>query len=110
MNLVVDANVLFSSLIKDSITAELMFEDELTLYTPEFVFEEFLKYEDLILKKTKRTKNDLVKFMHTLNDIIRIIPVREYSAFLKEAEKISPDKKDQLFCIGFETWMLYMVQ
>jgi predicted nucleic acid-binding protein len=53
MRLFVDANILFSALIKDSLTAKILVDDRLKLYTPEFLFEEFAKYEDYILKKTK---------------------------------------------------------
>ena len=41
MNLVLDSNVLFAALIKDSVTSSLLFEDDLCLYAPEFIFTEF---------------------------------------------------------------------
>ena len=43
MILVIDANILFSALIKNSLTAELLFEPTLKLYAPEFLIEEFMK-------------------------------------------------------------------
>ena len=46
MDLVIDGNILFSALIKDSLTAELLFEKYLKLYAPDFMIEEFMKYED----------------------------------------------------------------
>ncbi|TXT53231.1 MAG: putative nucleotide-binding protein, containing PIN domain [Promethearchaeota archaeon] len=51
MKLVVDANILFAGLIKDGKTAELLTSDRLQLLAPQFLFEEFAKYEELILKK-----------------------------------------------------------
>lgn len=41
MRLVLDANILFAALIKDSLTAELIIKDELQLYAPEFLLDEF---------------------------------------------------------------------
>jgi predicted nucleic acid-binding protein len=37
MDLVVDANILFAALIKDSITSELMLHEDMHLYAPEFL-------------------------------------------------------------------------
>jgi len=94
MILVIDANILFSALIKDSINAKLIFEEDFKLYTSEFIIEEFLKYEDIILKKTSRTREDYIKRMSMLKEIITVIPKEEYSEFMKEAESFSPDEKD----------------
>ena len=97
MELVVDANILFSALIKDSLTAELLFEPALKLYTPEFLLEEFTKYEELILKKINRSKEKYIEIFHCLKDIINFIPEEEFSEFLHEAEIISPDIKDTAY-------------
>jgi predicted nucleic acid-binding protein len=95
--LVIDANVLFSALIKNSLTAEIIFEEDIIPSAPEFVIEEFLKYEDLILKKTSRTREEFIQIMHMLKDIITVVPKEEYSKFIGEAEKFSPDEKDVMY-------------
>ena len=97
MELVIDANILFSALIKDSITAEMLFKEDLKLYAPKFIIEEFSKYEDLILNKTKRTKEGFIQIMHILNEIITLIPQEEYAQYMKEAKTISPDEKDTFY-------------
>lgn len=56
MDLIVDANILFAGLIKESTTARLLFNPTLRLYSPEFVMEEFMKYSDTIQKKKKLKK------------------------------------------------------
>lgn len=94
MELVVDANILFSALIKDSFTAKLFFKDRLRLYTSEFIIDEFHKYEELILKKTKRSPEEFAEIFSTLQEIIRVIPEEEYVSFIDEAKRISPDEKD----------------
>jgi predicted nucleic acid-binding protein len=58
MDLVVDANILFASLIKDSLTAELLFVDHFHLHAPEFLLEELDKYRALLLEKTRRSNED----------------------------------------------------
>lgn len=43
MDIVLDANILFSILIKDSKNGELLFNERIHFYAPEFIFEEFRK-------------------------------------------------------------------
>ena len=97
MLLVIDANVLFSALIKNSLTAKIIFEEDIILSAPEFVIEEFLKYEDSIAKKISRTREEFTQIMHMLKDIIMVVPKEEYSNFIVEAEKFSPDEKDVMY-------------
>lgn len=94
MELVVDANILFAGLIKGSTTAILLFNPNLTLYSPEFVIEEFMKYSGLIQKKMKRTHKEFVTIMHLLHQVIKVVPEEDYELFMEEAKKISPDDKD----------------
>ena len=97
MILVIDANILFSALIKDSFTATLLFNENLKLYTPQFIIDEFLKHEKDLLKKMSRTHENFIQIMHMLKDIIIAVPEDEYSGFMKEAEEISPDDKDVMY-------------
>lgn len=97
MILIVDANILFAALIKNSVTAELIFNADFQLYTCEFIIEEFFKYEKEIMKKTHRTREQFVTIMHQLKEIITVIPKEEYSKFIIKAEKFSPDQKDTMY-------------
>lgn len=74
MDLVIDANILFSLLIKKGKTEELLFKDTINLFAPEFLFDEFEKYRDYIKKKTKRKDSEFDTLMITLRKRIRIIP------------------------------------
>ncbi len=51
MDLVIDANVLFSALIKDSFAYNLLFSDVFHIFTPEYIFTELEKHKDEILEK-----------------------------------------------------------
>jgi predicted nucleic acid-binding protein len=95
--LVVDANILFASLIKDSLTAELLLSDKLSLFAPEFLLDEFLKYEQYILEKTNRSKEDFNHFLTILREEIKIIPQKNIKPFIQKAEKFSPDPKDTVY-------------
>lgn len=97
MDLVIDANVLFSGLIKNSITADLLFNKNLVLFSPEFVIKEFAKYRNLLIKKSSRSEDQFIQIQHMLNSIIHVIPKEEYSDFIKNAKEISPDIDDVMY-------------
>jgi len=97
MQLVLDANVLFSALIKNSFTAELLFDENFQLFAPEFLFSELKKYEKAILEKTNRSESNYIEILNSLNEIITIIPLEEFSEYLDEAEKVSPDFNDVMY-------------
>lgn len=94
MELVIDANILFAGLIKNSTTAALLFNPRFKLYCPEFILEEFIKYAGLIQAKMKRTPEEFVMIMHQLHQVIMVVPEEEYEQYMEEAKKISPDDKD----------------
>lgn len=94
MQLVVDANILFSALIKVSVTSDLIVDNSLNLVSVEFIFEEFEKYKDLVKEKTERTDEEFEKFMEIIQKRISLIPYEEFESFMDEVEKISPDSKD----------------
>ena len=97
MDVIIDANILFAALIKESITSDLLFKNNLHLYAPEFIFEEFKKYKELIKKKTKRTEEEFYKLLDLFGRRINLIPKEETKQFIKAARIISPDKKDTAY-------------
>lgn len=97
MELVVDANVLFSALIKQDITAEILLDLSLNIYSPEFILEEFEKHKQEILSKTKRTEEEFRGILDILKKIITLVPAEEFEDYLKESKEISPDPKDTAY-------------
>ena len=97
MKLVIDANILFASIIKESLTAELLLSDKLNLYAPEFLFDEFKKYEGYILEKANRSKEAFAQYLNILKEEIEIIPQNIITPFIEKAEKFSPDPKDTVY-------------
>ena len=55
MDLVVDANIIFAALIKESKTYELIFDEKLHLFTTEFFFTEFKEHSEEIQEKTGKS-------------------------------------------------------
>ncbi len=56
MDLVVDANVLFSALIKEGFSHNLFFNENLHLFTPEYIFTELEKHKKELLNKTEKAE------------------------------------------------------
>jgi predicted nucleic acid-binding protein len=109
MDLVVDANILFAGMIKDNLTAELLFNERLHLFAPEFLFMEFKKYEDLILKKTARSKEDFDRVISLLKRRIDIYPFEDFKEYLDQGVEVSPDENDSQYfalalCLGASIW------
>lgn len=94
MKLVVDANIIFSALIKDSFTAELLFNKELELCMPEFILKEFAKHENMLMVKTRKNSAEVREAFKELEKVIRLAPDPEYAPLLPPAKVISPDSDD----------------
>lgn len=72
MKIVLDANILFSSLISGNQLYVDIFK-ALEIYMPDFTFIEISKYENKIIKKTK-AKDDFTFFVRELFAEITVIP------------------------------------
>ena len=93
MDLIVDANVIFSALIAgQGMTHELLFRNTLQLHSPEFIQEEIKKHKVEITQKTKLSEQEIDLALSILFSRIKIIPSQETN--LIQAEKISPDPDD----------------
>src|SRR3989338_4248461 len=97
MNFIIDANIIFSAIIKEGTNAKLLFEKNIQLYSPDFFSEEYLKYINYLQEKTKRTREELIQILHILQDIIVIIPEEEYEDYIEKAKTISPDNGDSIY-------------
>jgi len=94
MDLVIDANILFSVLIKKGKTEEIIFEEDLHLFAPEFIFEEFSKYEELIREKTERDEGEFERLIDIFKKKIKTTSNEETQSYITKAKEISPDKDD----------------
>ncbi|MBI2971410.1 MAG: hypothetical protein HYY37_03275 [Candidatus Aenigmarchaeota archaeon] len=111
MDLVVDANVLFSALIKEGITSELLFVEELHLYAPEYIIAEYAQHKRFILAKTGRSDEEFSKLLSVVGRRVSLVPMSEVKPFVQEAENISPDPDDTpVCCVGAQTALPYLVK
>ena len=94
MKIVIDANVLFSILIKSGKTEELLIFNNFELFAPEYLFAEFEKYKTLIFEKTQRDIEYFEVFLEVMKRKINIVPNNEINSFIEIAKEISPDIKD----------------
>ena len=97
MKIVVDTNILFSFFWKDSHTKKLLINTKSELISSEFALEEIKKYSKEIITKAKISEDSFNEELKKLKLIINFINKNEYLDFIKDAEKISPDKKDAEF-------------
>ena len=94
MDLVVDANVIFAAIIKQGKSHELLFDERIHLFAPDFFFAEFEKHSKEILGKTERSEDELNQLMNALKTKIIITPLEELLPYLDEAEEFCPDPDD----------------
>jgi len=84
---VLDTNIVFSALLRDSSTRKIILSDIFNLFTPEFLFTEIKKYEELILKKSGLKKENFDLLLLLLQSHIAVIPCNGFSEYLKDAEE-----------------------
>ena len=97
MDLVIDANVLFSALIKESFSYNLLFSGKFHLFTSEYIFTELEKHKEELMNKTERTTEEFFRLVETLKRRIVIVPLEELVPHVKEAEKLTPDPDDMAY-------------
>ena len=88
MEVVLDANVLFRTLISSGEIVQLFFDNNLKIIAPEVLKEEFLRNKEEILAKSKLSEDDLKELLSLLFPRINFAPLEEYQQFLPEAKRL----------------------
>ena len=95
MLLVVDANVVFSALIREGSTLRLLEFNSIfkiiELVAPEFLWDEIEEHKEEIIKKSKLSEEELEKVLGFIMSEIKAIPEEYFSEFLEETKDISPE-------------------
>ena len=91
MILVIDTNIVFSGMLRESITRELLIDSPFTLYAPETMIKEIRKYDDIILKRSELAKEDFEILFRLLTDNINIVEKEHYSERIQEADALTPE-------------------
>lgn len=99
MNLVIDTNVLISSLIKDSITRRILMRSGWKFYYPITALQEIEKYEEFIQEKADLSKEEYRKLFSSISFYIAFVSIESIQGFVEKAERIIGyiDAKDVIF-------------
>ena len=91
MRLVIDTNIIISSLISNSISRHILMNSNIEFIAPEYTFTEILKHGDIIEKKSKLASKDMQYVMDMLFSRITIYPKDEYADCYVQAKDIMKD-------------------
>ncbi|HLC36948.1 MAG TPA: PIN domain-containing protein [archaeon] len=97
MKVIIDANILFSALLKKGLTRRVLFIPEIELYSPEFLFEELAKYRNYLLKKFLGKPEEFELLLELLTSQIKFIADKELKPFLPASASLIEDSKDWLY-------------
>ena len=99
MKIVIDSNILFSALTKDSKTRRIILEYEGLFLFPQYIFEEMEKHIELLLKKSRLSKQEFNTLLTILLKKVVVVPNGILLPFRKQALEIVKeiDKDDVLF-------------
>ncbi|MBD3193926.1 MAG: hypothetical protein GF317_02650 [Candidatus Lokiarchaeota archaeon] len=88
MKLIIDSNIIFSELMKKSITREILLSPNFTFYIPDFYNIELEKYKSAILEKFGGTEKELDELVKIIHEKIIVVVEEEYFDEMNRAEKI----------------------
>ncbi len=91
MKIVIDSNILFSALIKDSITRRMILDYDEQFLFPSYIFEEMEKHKNELLAKSKMKSKDFEDLLKILLRKVVIIPKELLLNKKDEAYKIIKD-------------------
>ena len=97
MELVVDANILVAGLLRAAATRELLLDERLTLWAPEYALletERVLLYPRIQRRFGKISAEQIKLALATTASNVQVLPEKTYQTHLPEAKKIAPDPAD----------------
>ncbi len=95
MDLVIDANIIISSLISiESKNFDLIFNDNLKLLAPEFLMQEIEKYKKEVIEKSGLSDYEFNLFLSLIFLRIDLVSYNEFKDFIPKAKEFSPDQND----------------
>ena len=95
MKLIIDANIILSALIApNKKTKELIFLDNIQLFAPDFLRDEFDKHKNIICEKSSLNINDLNLLSQIIFSRIHFISFYKFQKNIKRAIQICPDPND----------------
>lgn len=94
MELVVDSSIVFCGLIGTGVTKDIIFLEDVNLFSVEHFFEEFKEHKQRILSLSGLSSDGFDILFDVLMRRIAIIPKDSFEKFLKKANSLVSDKDD----------------
>src|SRR3989338_3184100 len=95
MILVIDANIVISALLSSQgKTFDLIFSDEVTLFAPEYLIDEFSKHEHEIVDKSGLPHKEVLLLLSLISGRISFMLLSGFRDQLTSAGMITPDIND----------------
>jgi len=93
VQLIVDANILVAAFLKAATTRELLFDEEIELFAPEYFAMEIsqtIKKDKILRRYARLTKEENEELLNFLLEPIKIIPEEEYNSFIEKVKQEIP--------------------
>ena len=112
MIIVVDSNVLFSALVRSSLTRKIIYELDEDLVFPEAIFDELRRNKLELVKKSKLSEEEFDEILRLILKYVKIIPTEQLKPYRKEAFNLirehSPDDVMFIACaLAFDKGILW---
>ena len=92
MLVIVDANEIFSLLIKGTTKSEaILFSNTIELIAPEFLLDEFSKNKEEILTKSHRSRDEFFRLLSIFERRIELVPKEEFENFIPRVLELFPE-------------------
>ncbi len=88
MILVVDTNIIISALIKNRHSRKIIYSDNLELYTPEYVLQEIYNIKDKMIKRTKKSEEEIDTILELFLQKIELIPDEKIEPYMNYSIEI----------------------
>ena len=91
MKIIIDSNVLFSALIKDSITRKIILDYDSLFLFPSYIFEEMEKHKKELFLKSGMDEDEFYTLLELILKKVLVIPNEMFVPYRKEALSIVKD-------------------
>ncbi|HAH19693.1 MAG: hypothetical protein A2Y00_01775 [Omnitrophica WOR_2 bacterium GWF2_43_52] len=104
MRLIIDANILLAAFLKSAVTRELLFDDEIELFAPEYFAAEItrtIKKSKFLRLSAGLTKEEIEELLAYLFGPIKIMPKEKYIRFMEKAKQHMPEDDTPYLALAF---------
>ncbi|MEK6808387.1 MAG: PIN domain-containing protein [Nanoarchaeota archaeon] len=91
MHIIIDSNVLFSALIKDSLTRKIILDYDGELLFPVYIFQEYEKHRKELIKRSGMQNSEILHLINLVLRKVAIVPNDVLDSYKDEAFKIIKD-------------------